>query len=348
MLTRAALATAERAWVPDAVIRRGIRALLRARLDGMAGTPPAAARSSVIERMNASPIALAVQDANAQHYEVPAAFFERILGPHMKYSCAWWDERATTLEAAERAMLALTCERADIRDGHRILELGCGWGSLSLWMAEHYPHADILAVSNSRSQRSFIEQRAAARSLSNVRVVTADMNDFEPPHAVDRIVSVEMFEHMRNHGRLLRRMAEWMDPRGLAFIHIFCHRDTPYFFEVADTSDWMAKHFFTGGMMPSADLFSAFTDAMRVDTMWSVDGRHYARTLLAWLDRLDGARPELLEIFNRTYGADAARWLQRWRLFLLACAELFAYRDGTEWFVAHYRLAPAAAARAAS
>ncbi len=238
-------------------------------------------------------------------------------------------------------MLALSCQRARLANGQRILELGCGWGSLSLWIAAHYPDSDVLAVSNSHSQRAFIASRAADQQLRNLRVVTADMNDFAPPHHVDRIVSVEMFEHMRNHGLLLRRMAQWMAPGAEAFIHVFCHRDTAYFFDVEDDSDWMARHFFTGGMMPSLPLMERFDDALRVAERWTISGTHYARTLIAWLQRLDASRPEIVEVFTRAYGRDPEVWVQRWRLFLLACAELFAYRNGEEWFVAHYRLTQA-------
>lgn len=347
MVTRTALALAEHAWVPDPWIRTGIRALLRRRLDGLRGDATAEARlASFTARMNASPIALSVAAANDQHYEVPAEFFQRVLGPRLKYSCALWEPETATLAEAEDAMLAITCDRAGLADGQRVLELGCGWGSLSLWMATHYPAADILAVSNSHSQREFIMSRARALGLANLRVVTADMNDFEPHHHVDRIVSVEMFEHMRNHGLLLRRMAQWLTPSGEAFIHVFCHRDTPYFFDVADDSDWMAKHFFTGGMMPSLPLLGVFDDALQVRAQWTVNGLHYGKTLLAWLARLDAARPEILEIFGRTYGDNADIWVQRWRLFLLACAELFAYQEGKEWFVAHYRLTRADGSRA--
>lgn len=339
MVTRAALTLAERAWVPDAVIRTGIRVLLRRRLNGLTRARSGeAALANVIARMDASPIALSTRDANEQHYEVPSEFFERVLGPRLKYSCAHWDGPSTTLAEAEDAMLALTCQRAGLADGQRILELGCGWGSLSLWMAAHYPDSDVLAVSNSHSQRAFITARAAAQRLRNLHVVTADMNDFTPPYHVDRIVSIEMFEHMRNHRRLLHQMARWMAPRGEAFIHVFCHRDTPYFFDVADASDWMARYFFTGGMMPSLPLLGQFGDALHVAERWTVNGTHYARTLLAWLAQLDASRTEIIEIFERSYGRDSEVWVQRWRLFLLACAELFAYRGGEEWLVAHYRL----------
>jgi cyclopropane-fatty-acyl-phospholipid synthase len=320
--------------------------LLRRRLEGLSrASSPDVALAAVMARMDASPIALSTRAANQQHYEVPAAFFEQVLGPRLKYSCALWDRPSTTLAEAEDAMLALSCQRAGLVDGQRILELGCGWGSLSLWMAAHYPESDILAVSNSHSQRAFITARAAAQGLRNLHVVTADMNDFAPPHHVDRIVSVEMFEHMRNHRMLLCRMAQWMAPKGEAFIHVFCHRDTPYFFDVEDDSDWMAKYFFTGGMMPSLPLLGQFDDAFRVATSWTVNGTHYARTLLAWLARLDAARPEIVEVFARAYGRDPEVWVQRWRLFLLACAELFAYREGEEWFVAHYRLTQAHGAK---
>lgn len=346
MLTRAALLAAEHGWIPDPLVQVGIRRLLRHRLEAL-GLGPSVDESvaALVTRMDGSPIALAVDAANHQHYEVPPAFFQHVLGPRLKYSCALWPSELTTLAEAEDAMLALTCERAGIAAGQRVLELGCGWGSLSLWLAERQPTCEILAVSNSHAQRKFVERRARARGLSNLRVVTADMNDFEPSAPVDRIVSVEMFEHMRNYRELLRRMAGWLVPTGSAFIHVFCHRQVPYFFEAQDDSDWMASEFFTGGMMPSFALVPRFGESLRVDQSWAVNGLHYAKTLRAWLARLDAARPELLEVLGAVGGQSPERWLQRWRLFLLACAELFAYRGGEEWFVAHYRLVPAGMGR---
>jgi cyclopropane-fatty-acyl-phospholipid synthase len=342
MLTSAALALAERGVAPDWAVRAGIRRLLRARLRALP-RPPARAEAELVEAMDRAPIAVVPRAANEQHYEVPAEFFEAILGPRLKYSCAWWPEQGGTLAEAEAAMLDLTAGRAQLSDGQRVLELGCGWGSLTLWIAERHRRSHVLAVSNSATQRAFIEARARARGLDNVTVVTADMNGFDPADRFDRVVSVEMFEHMRNHRALLARVAGWLQPAGRAFVHVFCHRETPYVFEDRDESDWMARHFFTGGMMPSVTLLPRFRDQLDLEASWTVNGRHYARTLLAWLERLDAARAPIESLFDRVYGArEASRWVERWRLFLLASAELFAYRGGTEWFVAHYRFSPRA------
>lgn len=329
----------ERGWVPDALVRVGVRRLLRMRADHMrpADGPTRAERiEALIRQLCQGPIAEATDAANAQHYALPTAFFEQVLGPHMKYSCALWEEGAGDLEQAEARMLARSCERAGLADGQDILELGCGWGALSLWMAEHYPGARITAVSNSRPQGEFIEARAARRGLENLRVVTADINDFETEQRFDRVISLEMFEHMRNWGELFRRVSEWLRPGGQLFIHIFCHRDFPYFFE-ADDGSWMARHFFTGGLMPSDELPARFQEGLRLTRRWRVNGRHYGRTCGAWLQRLDAARDALLPVLRDTYGADRAMlWFRRWRIFFLASEEFFHWRRGEEWWVSHY------------
>lgn len=330
---------AERGLVPDAIVRAGIRSLLRKRLKEEsarhAGDPARRWRDVV----RGGPIAFATREANAQHYEVPAAFFELVLGPRLKYSSAWWDATTPDLAAAEEAMLALTAERAGLADGQRILELGCGWGSLTLWMAERFPRARILAVSNSASQRRFILARAAARGLGNVEVLTQEVSGLEPTGTFDRVVSVEMFEHLRNWEVMLRRVHGWLKPDGRLFLHVFAHRAYCYPFETAAGDDWMGRHFFTGGMMPAVDMLDALEVPFQVEQSWRVNGAHYARTAEAWLEKLDRA-PRAARAILGEAGADGALAVRRWRLFFLACAESFAFRGGTEWLVWHVRCAP--------
>ncbi|MGH8529548.1 MAG: SAM-dependent methyltransferase [Nevskiales bacterium] len=329
----------ERGWIPDRLTRMGIRRLLRTRLHDEGARDPAvyeARKSVLIEQLRNSPIALSTRAANAQHYEVPTEFFLTCLGPHLKYSSCLYPHTGTTLEQAEAAMLALSCERAALADGMRILELGCGWGSLSLWLAEQYPRSQIVAVSNSRSQREFIESRCRDQGLQNLQIITADMQDFAAQGRFDRVLSVEMFEHMRNYEFLLRRIANWLEPSGRLFVHIFCHRNLAYPFCTAGADDWMSRHFFTDGLMPSFDLLLHFQRDLRLEQRWWVNGRHYARTCEDWLRNCDAARDRLLPMFARDSGIEPDRERQRWRMFFLACAELFAFGGGNEWGVGHY------------
>ena len=335
------LGLAERGLVPDALLRAGIRRMCAQRLrDEHAGDPAAAARrtAALIAELRQSPVAIHTDAANRQHYELPPAFFHACLGPRLKYSSCFYPTGNETLAQAEEAMLALYGERAQLADGQDILELGCGWGSLSLWMAEHYPNARITAVSNSRPQREFIEARCRERGFANVRVLTCDVNRLElPAEGFDRCVSIEMFEHMRNYATLLGRIGGWLRADGKLFVHIFCHRTLLYPFETAGEDNWMGRHFFTGGLMPAADTLLWFQDALRIDDRWLLDGTHYQRTANHWLREQDSRRDEVMAILRKAYGDAAPLWYQRWRMFWMACAELFGYDHGREWMVAHYR-----------
>ncbi len=339
------IALAEAALIPDPLLRLGIRRLLARRLRELQRAAATRGPSFVADfaaQLRTSPLAVSTDAANAQHYEVPPEFFVHALGPRLKYSACLFPAEQTELDEAEEAMLRLTCERAQIDEAESVLELGCGWGSLTLWLAEQYPGLKVTAVSNSRRQREFIESAAAQRGLGNVRVITADMREFELAETFDRVVSVEMFEHMRNYELLLARVAGWLKPEGRAFVHIFCHRDTPYLFETDGAANWMGRHFFTGGMMPSVDLLAEFDRDLRIEEQWRVGGHHYWRTCEAWLANVDSNREAILARFREDLSPrEARRNLQRWRMFFMACGELFRYRGGEEWFVAHYRLRPA-------
>lgn len=327
---------AEDRKMPDVVIRSGIRKLLRDRLSKEwkeSRELQLDALYGFINRMNTGPVAVATDTANEQHYEVPASFFETFMGHHMKYSCGFWPEAETTLEQAEELMLELTALRAELEDGMDILELGCGWGSLSLWMAGHFPKAKITAVSNSHSQKRFLD----ARGLPNLKVVTADMNDFDTPERFDRVVSVEMFEHMRNWSELLKRVNGWLRDDGKLFIHIFVHRELAYLFNEDGAVNWMAEHFFKEGMMPSEQLPFLFNDHMLVKRHWRINGRHYAKTLRAWLENIDRNASQATDILEEEYDKDEARrQYGRWRIFFMACEELFGFKEGEEWYIAHY------------
>ena len=338
---KATLALVERGLVPEALVRRGIRGLLAERLrEERARHSPSreAALARWAERMRAAPIALVPEKANEQHYELPPEFFRLVLGPRLKYSSAWYASEHTTLAEAEEDMLARTAATARLADGQDVLELGCGWGSLTLWMAEHFPASRITAVSNSAPQREFILERAHERGLANVRIVTCDMNRFETEGRFDRVVSVEMFEHMRNWEALLGKVARWLRPDGRLFLHVFAHREFAYPFEVRDESDWMSAHFFSGGMMPSSDLVRHLDAPFELEEHVDVPGTHYARTAEDWLANLERHRAEVLPILAQVPGSDARTQYHRWRVFFLSCAELFGYAAGSEWKVVHQRL----------
>ncbi len=335
-----ALNLTERGVVPDSLIRAGIRLQLKDRLreiDADNIENAAKVTSKLMESMRHSRIAELPELANAQHYEVPAGFFDKVLGSYKKYSCGYWPHGTSSLDGSEAHALAETVRHADLFNGQRVLELGCGWGSLSLYMAERFPLSRITAVSNSHGQAEYIRQQIASRNLDNLEVITADMNDFEAGEKYDRVVSVEMFEHMRNWEALFGKVKRWLNQDGRFFMHIFVHRSTPYLFEDKGPTDWMSRHFFSGGMMPSSDLPLQIYSELRLEKRWFWSGLHYARTSNAWLAQMDNCKDELMPLFNDTYGADfAAIWWQRWRIFFMACAELFAYRQGQEWFVGHY------------
>lgn len=324
------------------LVRMGIRRICGERLreQGAGGVAAQQQRFEAFVRdLAVSPMAIHTAEANAQHYEVPAAFFEQVLGPNLKYSSAWWPPGTRTLGEAERAMLELTSARAQLEDGQDILELGCGWGSLTLHMARTLPNARIVAVSNSGGERAFIEGRAAKEGLRNVRVITDDIRRFDiTPESFDRVVSVEMFEHLRNHARLLASIRRWLRPGGALFVHVFAHTRFAYPYEVRDGSDWMAQHFFTGGIMPSVSLLPRHQQDLSLEAQWVEDGTHYGRTAEAWLANMDARWRAIEPVFAQTYGADqVTRWRARWRVFFMACAELFNYDGGQEWVVAHYR-----------
>lgn len=335
-----AVSWTELGLVPDSVVRAGIRRLLEhKRREIQADDLEFAANETnqFVAMMNSSPIALLTDVANEQHYEVPAAFFAEVMGDHLKYSCGFWPSGVTTLTESESAALQLTVSRAGIENGMQVLDLGCGWGSLSLWIAENFPECSVTSVSNSSSQREFIMGQARERGLNNIRVIVQDMNDFVTEDRFDRIVSVEMFEHMHNYGDLFNSISRWLVPDGQFFMHIFCHRSTPYEFIDKGPGDWMSRYFFSGGIMPSADLPLRFSDHLSIDKRWHWNGHHYAKTCDAWLARMDSNKDRIMPILADCYGADAAPlWWQRWRVFFMACSELFAYDRGNEWYVGHY------------
>jgi cyclopropane-fatty-acyl-phospholipid synthase len=330
----------ERNWIPDPLIRAGIRHRLSRRLQTLreaAGHHPGEMVDRFAAELRELPIALHTDDANQQHYELPPRFFQLVLGPRLKYSSGYWEPGCSDLEQAEEAMLDLYAERAGIGDGQEVLDLGCGWGSLSIYLAERFPGARFTAVSNSRSQRTFIEALARDRNLRNLEVITADVQTFEPPQTYDRVLSIEMFEHMKNYELLLRRIAAFLKPSGTLFVHVFVHRCYAYHYVAEGEGDWMARYFFTGGLMPSWDLLPRFQQDLVLEKSWEVPGTHYERTANAWLENMSRNREAILPVLTQTYGKAANLWWGRWRIFFMACAELFGFEQGREWHVAHYR-----------
>lgn len=339
-LISSAIRAAERSPLPDPLARMGIEFLVgrtKRKLSAASGRQ----EEEFARAMAAHPIAEHADAANEQHYELPPEFFALTLGPRGKYSCCLYPTGRETLAEAELLALEETVAHADIADGQSILELGCGWGSLTLFMAERFPRANITAVSNSTPQRLHIESEAAARGITNIRIITADMNAFVADRTYDRIVSVEMFEHMSNWRTLLARARTWVEPQGKLFVHVFSHRHSPYRFDHANEADWIAQHFFTGGIMPSHGLMRHFPDCFEVERDWRWSGLHYRKTAMDWLVRFDANREQIDPVLHAIYGADAALWRRRWRLFYLATAGLFGHAGGEEWGVSHYLLHPA-------
>ncbi len=326
---------AERGLLKDTLIRSGIRKLLEERLQSV--TEEQRSAESWLEDLSTRSVAEDTDVANEQHYEIPAGYFNYALGKHLKYSSGLWDD-STTLDESEAEMLKLTCKRAELSSNQRILELGCGWGSLSLWMAANYPESKITAISNSASQKKYIDGEAKKRGLLNLEIITCDINKFEPNTTFDRIVSVEMFEHVRNHTELFKRLTNWLKSQGKVFVHVFAHKTSAYLFDAKSSKDWMSRYFFTGGIMPSADLLPAAAQALQEEKRWEVNGTHYGKTQEAWLAKHDSNKKQILKVFTEVYGRKYAKlWFQRWRMFYMACSELFSYADGKEWMVMHYR-----------
>lgn len=334
-----------RGLLPDAVVRYGIRRLLRRRLRALHDGDPVRQGQLLTEwiaSLDQAPVAIEQDAANAQHYEVPPAFYGLVLGRHRKYSCGYWPQADMDLDAAEAAMLELTCERAGLEDGMRVLDLGCGWGALSLWIAARYPRCQVLAASNSANQRAFIESQRDQRGLRNLECLRADMSQAEPPGRFDRVLSVEMFEHLRNWRRMFARVARWLDPDGRFFLHVFTHRSTGYAFADRGAGDWMARRFFTGGQMPADAQPLHLQDDLAVERHWRVPGTHYQRTAEAWLQNLDRNRDAVARVLGEAAGNDGRRAANEWRVFFMACAELWGFRQGSEWLVSHYLLRPRA------
>ncbi|HSR32798.1 MAG TPA: cyclopropane-fatty-acyl-phospholipid synthase family protein [Anaerolineae bacterium] len=323
-------------WLVRMALRRSLARTLKRRYRASLEDRSAEKRA-LIERLGQSPIAIHTDDPNRQHYEVPSEFFRAVLGKRLKYSCCYWPDGSTTLDEAEEAMLRLTCQRAGLEDGMEVLDLGCGWGSLSLWIAAQYPNCRVLAVSNSRTQRKYIEAQCRTSGCHNVEVITADVVEFEAERRFDRVLSIEMFEHMKNYELLMARIASWLKPEGRLFVHIFSHREFAHEFDASNPTDWMAQTFFTGGTMPSDDLLLYFQHDLELIDHWCVDGTHYTRTLRAWLEKLDRHITEVRPIMAQTYGPEnATRWLANWRLFFLVCSEVWNLGGGREYLVSHY------------
>lgn len=330
----------EKDRIPDFLIRIGIRRLLKQRLKDEKKENPEAQKKhllELVEELKNSPIAIETKAANEQHYEVPTQFYQYCLGKHLKYSSGFWKEGVNDIDTSERDMLDITCERAELQNGQEVLELGCGWGSLSLFMSAKFPKSKFTVVSNSRTQKIYIDEQAKLRGINNLTVLTIDINNFNIDKKFDRVVSVEMFEHLRNYKLLFNKISSLLKDDGKMFVHVFTHKTYAYKFEVKDDTDWMSKYFFTGGIMPSNDLFSYFNDDLKIVNQWTVNGMHYNKTSEAWLQNMDKNKAEIIPLFEKTYGKEnVTKWWVYWRVFYMACAELWGYDKGNEWMVVHY------------
>ena len=330
----------EKNKVPDFALRLGIRKLLKERLHQEKKETVELQQAhlmNLIAELKESPIAINTAEANEQHYEVPTAFYKFCLGSNLKYSSGYWNEGVLDIDTSENDMLEITCSRAELTDGQDILELGCGWGSLSLYMAKKYPQSSITAVSNSKTQKIYIDEQAQLRGIKNLTIITVNINDFTIEKKFDRVVSVEMFEHMRNYQKLMHKIADCLKINGKLFVHIFTHKNFAYKFEVLDETDWMSKYFFTGGIMPSDDLLLYFNEHLSIEKHWHVSGLHYSKTSESWLQNMDKNKSQIMPLFESAYGKDqAVKWWVYWRLFFMACAELWGYNNGEEWIVSHY------------
>lgn len=328
----------ESGFVPDPLLRFGIHSVIKERLRDEQLAYKNNQFSKRIKELGQGPMAEQTQAANEQHYEVPAKFYQLVLGDRLKYSCSYFENPNDDLSVAEEKMLQLYLERGEFKDGQDILELGCGWGSITLFLAESLPQSKITAVSNSSSQREFILSRAKERGITNIEIITCDINDFDIEKTFDRVISIEMFEQLRNYKAVLDNIATWLNPDGKLFVHIFNHHKYLYYYEPQGASDWMSRYFFTGGIMPSFDIFHHFKDSMALEKEWQVAGTHYELTSEAWLKRMDANKEEIMNLFSDVYGKDAKKWWNYWRVFFMSCATLFGHNHGSEWQVGHYLL----------
>ena len=332
-MTRFLLLLAESGFIPDALIKIAARYISNKRISKSSIDYD---KPEIISALSKGVVAEKTSDANKQHYEVPPEYFYHVLGTNLKYSCSLFDN-VNLLDEAETSMLELYIERANIKDGHKILDLGCGWGSFSLYIAKKYPNTNITSVSNSSDQITYIKNEAQKRGLPNIKAYRMDVNSLELNTQFDRIISIEMFEHLRNYKLILSSLNNLLKPDGRLFIHIFCHKKLTYFYEMKNNFDWMTKYFFQGGIMPSKDIFEYFDDELEIINQWDINGNHYSKTCKAWLNNHYINRKKILDVFQKHYDKPKI-WFNRWRIFFLSCEAFFALNNGKEYFVSHYLL----------